>query len=851
MGKLVVSLAEIGAGDLALAGGKGAQLGAMLAAGLPVPEGFCVTTEAFRRGMDDSVRQAIVAACESVGRSAVAVRSSATAEDLPEASFAGQQDTFLNVVGETAVVEAVEGCWRSLFTDRAVAYRRDRGIPSDAVAMAVVVQRMVNADAAGVLFTINPVTGAIDELIIEAACGLGDKVVSAQVTPDRYRLRRRAPHGVMEQEGEDTAGLLTPAVLGELARLGLAAERLLGHAADIEWAVAAGRAYLLQARAVTAAGPRRPVVRFGSRWNAEHCQGRLIFWGNYNVRDTMPYPHTPFSWSFWNYLMGPPLLTALGILAPEDRGNWEDIPVLLDLVDGRLYFNMNVAAGMSFRRPHWLVVRIAGLLDAELGPIMKDMLASGEFVPLGRRFSFRRFWHSLRHAPAGLGTLLGKTSAEQAWRELESCKEEVASYSGIDPRMLSEEQIIATARYFARENLPRSVIALIAAAPALPASVLLSWMLRRWGQGELFPRLMSAVGSNPTLETALAMWDLAEQAGGEVRAVFAREDITQVPEALKAFESGRTFLAALGAFLKTHGHRAVREWDFSCPRWREDPTFVYEMLRNYLAHPAEQPTPRQHYQRQIEQHEEAKRALERATRYHPIRRWICRKLVRVIEKRMPLREAFKFYMLIGLAYVRDLLMEVGRRQVERGVLEKPDDFLFLSIPEAERISMGQLDPAWVRDQIALRRREFAAHMRTDPPLVVRSDGKPVMKPAAAGEVLSGAGASPGIVRGPARILFDPADGALLHPGEILVAKFTDPAWTPLFLTAGGLVMEVGGIVSHGAVVAREYGIPAVVGVRNATRILRDGETIEVNGATGEVRRLKTAEGSHAFVDQIE
>jgi phosphohistidine swiveling domain-containing protein len=841
MGKLIVSLAEIGASDLSLAGGKGSQLGVMLAAGLPVPDGFCVTTEAFRQGMDDSVRHAIVAAYERMGRGAVAVRSSATAEDLPEASFAGQQDTFLNVVGEAAVVAAVEACWRSLFTDRAVAYRRDRGIPDDAVAMAVVVQRMVNADAAGVLFTINPVTGAIDELIIEAARGLGDKVVSAQVTPDRYRLRRRAPHRIIQQEGEDTSGLLTPAVLGELARLGLAAERLLGHAADIEWAVAAGHAYLLQARAVTAAGPRRPVVRFGSRWNAEHCQGRLIFWSNYNIRDTMPYPHTPFSWSFWNYLVLPSSLAALGIQAPEDREKPDDVPCVVDLVDGRMYWNINVLAGMTGSRPHWLVVRMAALLDAEYGLIVKEILSPGEFVPVARPFSLRRAWHSLRHAPAGVGTLLGKITAEQAWHQLESAKEEVASYSDIDLRLLSEEQLIATARYLAAENLPRSGIALVSAGPALPASVLLSWMLRRCGQGELFPRLMSAVGGNPTLETALAMWDLAEQAGGEVRAVFARAETTQVPEALKAFESGRTFLAAVDAFLQTHGHRAVREFDFSCPRWREDPTFVYEMLRNYLAHPADRPTPRQHYQRQVEQHEEAKRALERATRYHPIRRWLCRKLVRVIEKRMPLREAFKFYMLIGLAYVRDLLMEVGRRQVERGVLDKPDDFLFLSIPEAEKISMGQLDQAWVREQIALRRREFAANMRSDPPLVVRSDGKPVMKPAAAGEVLRGAGASPGIVRGPARVLFDPADGASLHPGEILVAKFTDPGWTPLFLTAGGLVMEVGGIASHGAIVAREYGLPAAVGVKNATRILRDGEIIEVNGGTGEVRRLKTAE----------
>jgi phosphoenolpyruvate synthase/pyruvate phosphate dikinase len=405
-----------------------------------------------------------------------------------------------------------------------------------------------------------------------------------------------------------------------------------------------------------------------------------------------------------------------------------------------------------------------------------------------------------------------------------------------DVSTLSEEQVIALARYFAAENAPRGLIPLIASGPALPALAALLWLLRRLQREDLYLPLISGVGRNPTVETALAMWDLAEGAGAEVRAAFAGAPIERVPQALAASAAGREFLARMDEFLRIHGHRAVREFDFSCPRWREDPTFVYESVRNYLSHPAGQPTPRQHYQRQVEEHERAKQELDRALRHRPLRRWICRRLVKVIEDRMPLREAFKDALLYGLAHVRDLLLEVGRRQVARGVLEKADDFLFLSIPEAEKIATGELDAAWVRQQIPIRRREFAGYMRMDPPLVVRSDGKPVMKPAAAGEVLMGAAASPGVARGPARILFDPADGALLQRGDILVAKFTDPGWTPLFLTAGGLVMEVGGIVSHGAVVAREYGLPAVIGVKYATRILRDGEILEVDGTAGEVRR---------------
>ncbi len=844
MPQLTIPLTEADAKDLPLVGGKGAQLGAMLHAGMPVPDGFCVSTEGFRRGMDASLREGIIAAYEHLGSGRVAVRSSATAEDLPDASFAGQQDTFLNVAGAAAVVDAVQACWRSLFTERAVAYRRDHGIADENVAMAVVVQRMVDADAAGVLFSINPVTGATDELVIEAALGLGDKVVSAQVTPDRYRIRRRAPHDVIQWEGDDTANVLTPAVLAELACLGLTAERLLGRAADIEWAVAGGRTYLLQARAVTAAGPRVPVVRYGSRWNAEHCRDRLIFWGNYNLRDTMPYPHTAFSWSFWNYLVFPSLAHGGGLLADDE--SCDALASLGDLVDGRLYFNMNIAAGIFPQRPRWLVSRIAGLLDAEVPPILEEMWSSGEFVPVKRSLSPGRMLRSLRRAPAVWHTALGTRTAAQAWRDLESAKQEVEHYTTVeDVHTLSESQIIALARYFATENVPRTLLALVASWPALPAAALLAWVLRRWGHAELFPRLISGLGRNPTVETALAIWDLAEHAGPEVRAVFLREEIARVPDALARSEAGKEFLARMAAFLKVHGHRAVREFDFACPRWREDPTFVYEAVHNFLTHPPEQFTPRQHYQRQIREHEEAKQALKNATRWRPLRRWLSRRLVRVIEERMPLREAFKFYTLYGLAHVRDLLLEVGRRQVERGVFEHPDDFLFLSILEADRIAGGELDSPWVRAQVTIRRREFATFMRTDPPVVVRSDGKRMTKPSVASEVLSGAAASPGIARGPARILFDPADGALLHKGDILVAKFTDPGWTPLFLTAGGVVMEVGGIISHGAVVAREYGLPAVIGVKHATRILRDGELIEVDGGTGEIRRLQITPASPA------
>jgi pyruvate,water dikinase len=789
--------------------------------------------------MDPTLSEEISTAYEALGGGPVAVRSSATAEDLPEASFAGQQESYLNVSGREAVIEAVRACWQSLYTERAIVYRRDRDIPDSAVAMAVVVQHMVQADAAGVLFTVNPVTGSTDELVIEAACGLGDKVVSARVTPDRYRVRRRAPHELIEAEDSETGALMTAQVLAELARLGLAAERLLGRAADIEWALAAGCVHLLQARAVTAAGPRLPEVHYGSRWNEEHCRGKLIYWSNYNVRETMPYPHPPFSRSFWTYLVLPPMGVALGFFHPQEAENPDEAPSPLDLVDGRLYWNVNVADGMFGVRPRFLSARVARLLDRELAEIVEEMLRTGWLESIGRPFSLRRIWHSLVRAPGGLRAALGMVAPQQSWRQLRETQEEIASFGKIDLSILSEEQILALARYFATQSTARAMGVLAASLPALPATFLLAWALPRWGFAELLPKIMSGIGNNPTMETALALWDLAEAAGPEVRHVFATQPIERVPEVLAESDAGRNFLARMKEFLKAHGHRAVREFDFSCPRWRDDPTFVYESVRNYLSHPADQPTPRQHYERQVQEHKRAKTEIEQRLRRRPLRHWLFRRSVRAIETRLPLREAPKFYALMGLAHIRDLYLEVGRRMAARGVLEKPDDFFFLSIPEIERIAQGELGREWVQEQIPIRRREFARHMRANPPLVVRSDGKPMVKPAAGGDVLRGMPASSGMARGPARILMDPSDGALLHKGEILVAPFTDPGWTPLFLTAGALVMEIGGTMSHGAVVAREYGIPAVVGVKDATRLLREGEMIEVDGGTGEVRRVAT------------
>jgi len=838
----IVPLAALGLESPALAGGKAAQLGALIDAGLPVPEGFCITTAAYRHGMDDALRTEITTAYAALGGGAVAVRSSATAEDLPDASFAGQQETFLNIESAEAVIAAVERCWASLFTERAVAYRRERGITDRDVAMAVIVQRMVPAAAAGVLFTVDPVSGDTEEMVVEAARGLGEAVVSARVTPVRYRIRRRAPHDVIAAGGNEPA-LLSPATLAELAELGLRAERILGRAADVEWAFAQEKLWLLQARSVTALGPRPPQIDYGSKWDEDACRGKLTFFSNHNFRETMPYPHTPFSKSIWKDLFGPLFLSAVaGRKAAEHVDEW---PSGQAFVEGRMYWNLNVGAGLLTR---WLQIAATRQIDTQVAALLEAKYRSGELKPT--RIPWRLRLHAIPHYIQLAWKWLKYWPPERGWQALHAAEREVEHFRTPDLKLLPDETVLAMARYFVRENTPRAFAALGSAVLGFPVIAWLEWALPRWGFPDAFRKLLAGVG-NPTLDTALALWDIAERAAPQVREAFAAGHTSKLPKRLAETPAGVDFLEQIAAFLRAHGHRAVREFDLACPRWRDDPAFVYDTLRNYMQHPPDQPTPRENYERLVRERTALKAEIERALRRRLLRRWLFGKAMRSLERRFPLREAFKFYGMMGTAHLRDMYLEIARRFVQRGVLAQLDDFFYFTIAEIEQIakcgtaaSAVQCSPIFgtetpdLATTIAARRREFVRQLRAHPPLVVRSDGKPVVMPSAGGDVLRGTPVSWGSARGRVRVLLDPADGAHLEPGEILVAPFTDPGWTPLFLTAGGLVMEVGGILSHGAVVAREYGIPAVVAVRDATRLLHDGEEIEVNGATGEVRRLQ-------------
>jgi len=315
------------------------------------------------------------------------------------------------------------------------------------------------------------------------------------------------------------------------------------------------------------------------------------------------------------------------------------------------------------------------------------------------------------------------------------------------------------------------------------------------------------------------------------------------------FEDGRAWTERLNGFLNLHGHRAAREFDLYCPRWRENPSFVLQMVKNYLAHESSSQSPPEHFKEQMRERETyAKEMIRRLSsktfdRLIPVRRLIMKKAYNLACRYLPLRESPKYYYLMNFAIVRNIYLEIGRRLVERGLIEKNDDVFFLSRPELEKALSGQLgDREKIRKMIRDRYEEWERYCAASTPPLIRSDGKPINVKSSMIEegVFQGTPVSPGVVEGRARIILDPTLSSEMTQGEILVAPVTDPGWTPLFLTAAGLVMEVGGAVSHGAIVAREYGIPAVVGVRDATSLIKTGETIRVDGNEGRVYKLKIA-----------
>ncbi|MFD6948825.1 pyruvate, water dikinase [Nocardiopsis sp. TSRI0078] len=812
---LVVELDRIDEGMIDLVGGKAVGLGGVIAAGERVPPGFCVTTEAHRSGTLPTGE--VAAAYEALGGGRVAVRSSATAEDLPDASFAGQQDTYLDVEGTDDLLRAVRRCWDSLWTDRAVAYRRDRGIDDDAAHMAVVVQRMVEPRAAGVLFTANPVTGTRGETVVDAVPGLGTAVVDGTVRPDHYVV---AADGATEGPGD---GCLSPR---EVEALRAAGERLqdhLGAPQDIEWALDRdGTPWFLQSRAITTLFPLPPRHDDGPRvyFEGGHMQGMLR-------------PFTPMGMSALKAVAAA-WFGALGAdVDPDGEGG-----MMVD-VGGRFYLDLT-----PLLRNRWTRGSMPdgmALYGPRASAAMRSLLDDPRFAPRhGGRIDPRGAAGVAVRALLLAGGVIARGAAaladpDDARRRMLRAGESMRQRASRTPEhVVTARDRLDHATAVQSHALTRGLIPMMgplyvgllsARAPDL--------LLRGIAEPGEVAAVLGGMPHNVTTEMDLALWRLA--VGAREHRDLLRD--TPPEELADRYRAGTLPDIGLGGFLERYGHRGAAEIDAGVPRWSEDPAPLFTALANYLRVTDPEQAPDRRFARAVAEAERVRGELVgRAMDTRPVRARLSDFFFGRARALAGMREYPKFAWLYSIAETRRQLLLVGERMAGEGRLDRPDDIMFLRLPEARAL----VDGADQRALVAERRAEYLRERRRRrvPPLLL-SDGTDVETalpalPAGGDGEFVGVPASSGTATGRARVVHDPA-GASLEPGEILVAQTTDPGWTPLFMTAGGLVVETGSTMAHGPTVAREYGIPAVICVPGVTELLRDGQMVTIDGGAGTIR----------------
>jgi rifampicin phosphotransferase len=917
MSKYVLSLDSADA-TLERVGGKGANLSELARAGFVVPPGFLVTTEAYRafvavNGLGDKIvglaraiasddpvaleqvsariaelfeggslpaeiAQTIIEAYGSLsatgspadpspgpGRGTehgapVAVRSSATAEDLPGMSFAGQQDTYLNIVGGVSVLDAVRRCWASLWTARAIGYRARNGIAPDDVALAVVVQRLVPSEVSGVLFTANPLTGRRDEIVIDASFGLGEAIVSGQVEPDHYVVDQRswritgrklgakalaivprAGGGTDHVIGGDQRQALDDPQIVRLCQLSARVATHFGTPQDIEWALAGGELYLLQSRPITSLYPLPENARHetpDARRESEpqHVASPVsghsprVYWSLNSVQGVIE-PFTPVGQDALRRGLAAGIGNMFRIARPSEQ--------FLVEAGGRLFVDVTDITAV-------FMTVLAGVDPGARQTLAQ--LVEERRVSLKNPFSRAKVRELLPTLLPLLGRVLATLQAPQfmrarasarAERALAEARSHAARAGQLDGLIDSLERDLNA---FVTQLIPQLLPLVISGVGTMK---LVDHWLNGWldlPAGSVY-QLARGLPGNVTSEMDLRLWAEAQaiRADADAREFMLTQSNEGLAEAYERGELPATAQHAIERFLARYGMRGVGEIDFGRPRWREDPTPILQTIQNYLRQDDPNQAPDLIFARgaveanrlAAEWTAQVRRGVFGAARAKLLGLAIGR--MRAI---MGFRESPKFYIIQLFGIYREALLAHARELAARGALEKPEDIDFVHLDQLRRFARGEsLDLiAIVTAARADYERERA---RRRMPRLLLSTGEVFyegLSQAGSGDLV-GDPVSPGVVEGRARVVLDPR-GVRLDPGEILICPATDPGWTPLFLTAGGLVMEIGGMVTHGSVVAREYGIPAVVGVHEATSLIQTGQRIRVDGTQGRITVLE-------------
>ena len=853
--------AEVGRSDLEIAGGKGANLGELTRAGLPVPPGFLISTEAYRGYVEaagisqrivelasdggpdaaerirdlfragtipEDLQREIVESYQALGESTpVAVRSSATAEDLAEASFAGQQDTYLNVRGADRLLSAVRDCWASLWTDRAMAYRAGHGIDPASVSLAVVVQQMVEAQAAGVMFTANPANGRRDEVVISAAWGLGEAVVSGAVDTDNLVVRKPAGP-LLSRHTADKAVMTSYAASGteelpvpdgrrsepvlddhaamELAGLGATIEAHFGAPQDIEWARTADGFAVLQARPITALPePEGPVPTDWSvsRSNAMYVRASIV--------EQLPDPLSPLFADLIDGAVTRSLTTLFREFLGHEVVRAGDVG--LPTVNGYAYYcydNAGMARIMLYAPKAFKVLTRTDDLHA---------------LPRWRNYSHPRYRAVVDRWQARPVEDLSSTELmDGVVRLVEAGAEYYTAVQTIIPLAATSE--IVFGRFY-------------------------DSLVRRDGDP---PALTFLLGfdSEPILAEK-SLYDLAgwvlEHPG--LAAMLKDQDSNRLVELTRAGESPDDverevwgeWQRRFQAHLDRYGH-AVYNLDFLNPVPADEPAPLIDTIRFHLRGQGQNP-----YERQrglAARREEA--TGEVLARLDRVRRAGFRRLLRWAQAIGPLREDALADVGLGWPQMRRMLAELGRRLAAAGAIERAEDVFWLRHAEI-REWIKRPGPASLAAEVEQRKLAWRGQRRATPPQLLPKDGwmrifnsmLPAISEEQSGPVIKGIGASGGQVTAPARVLGGPQDLGQMQPGDVLVASITTPAWTSLFAMASAVVTDIGGPLSHSSIVAREYGIPAVLGTAVATRRITTGERIRVDGEAGTVTLLDQLE----------
>jgi phosphohistidine swiveling domain-containing protein len=888
MGKiqLVINLDSLRGDDSALVGSKALSLIKLNRLGFNVPAGFCVTSIAYREHLKTNgmilqlnaylaglknaapadknrilsdIRRVIIQAplsemlSEQIGThyhklvtNYVAVRSSATAEDLPGHSFAGQYDTFLGIANLEGCLNAIRKCWASLWTLRAYEYRQKNDFDHLKVSMAVIVQKLIPADTSGVLFTADPRFGPSGNIVIEACFGLGQALVSGKVTPDRFVVDRNKlrllfreisekkiecvfdrEETVREQKVTDERSIACSLDKKQIKRLAKFAKRVEVEFAcpqDIEWAVYKNKIYLLQSRPITGIPQER------SR------EDRQI-WSAPPAREVLPDVVTPVTLSMVLESLGEGFFDPVFRMLGCDRG---DLPYY-STIAGRLYFNANIWGAMFRRVPgvrNFDFMTLTGSNKYTREAMERLLTVPDEDLP-DVKFSLLKF--IFRMPLAVIGAIF--CTPEKGRRIMAKINAENEKLSSQDVASLSAEQITTCFQELTmhfRELLSHGMY-LFGWLAALPV---LDILYKKWfpDGGSCTGKLLAGIGDMDDAAAGLELWQLAASADTKPdvkHLILSEHGWCNIKPKLAQTNSGKEFLKTWDDFMKRHGHHCRAELELYNPRWAETPDYILTLLRSYLAQIGKT-DPIQNYNRLRQE----RRQLEQQCRQqlkNPLKRMIFNHLLVRSQYGSVFRENVKSEVIKLIVAMRKMLIELGRRLQDKGVLMNQDDIFFLRLEEIEPVAQRKADFD-IHKVIAARRAEYDKNRSIMPPDVVFGKFDPDKYiPDTVDtnvETLNGLAVSPGIATGKARVILRADTDEQILAGEILVAPFTDPGWTPYFVTAVAVVMDQGSILSHGSIVAREYGIPAVVNVGHATEIIKTGQTIQVDGNRGIVKIIQ-------------